>query len=188
MNYYEHHLGDFKKDAAHLTMLQEGAYRRLIDAYYIREAPIASVPATLIYQIAGAHSKPERAAVDFVLQQFFTHDIAVKVYRHKRCDEEIGKYHAKSESARGSANARWSQSKRNATASNPHMRNGSESHALQSPVPSNQSPDTHTDLPPRSRARPAHVNGSEPKARVGVEIEKKSGWKPPTDEEWYAGK
>lgn len=92
MNYYEHHLGDYKRDAAHLTLLQEGAYRRLLDAYYAREQPIPADPEELVYQLAGAHSTIEKKAVDFVLAQFFHADGVARVFRHKRCDKEIKRY------------------------------------------------------------------------------------------------
>ena len=31
MNYYSHHIGDYLTATAHLTLLEHGAYRRLID-------------------------------------------------------------------------------------------------------------------------------------------------------------
>ena len=40
MNYVEHHFGDYAKDTAHLSMLEDGAYRRLLDVYYGREMPL----------------------------------------------------------------------------------------------------------------------------------------------------
>jgi uncharacterized protein YdaU (DUF1376 family) len=152
MNYYEHHLGDFKKDAAHLTMIQEGAYRRLIDLYYIREAPLPSDPDEFIYQLAGAHTKAERVAVDFVIEQFFKFDPTARVYRHKRCDVEIVRFRAKSESAKASANARWSHNGRNANGSANGMQSHSDGNALQSPVSNPQSPDIPTPTPPKGGA------------------------------------
>jgi len=94
MNYYEHHLGDYMRDTAHLSILEDGAYRRLIDAYYIREEPL---PGDLkkCYKLARAQSKAERDAVDSVLEEFF--DLEADGYHHKRCDEEIAKYQAKQE-------------------------------------------------------------------------------------------
>lgn len=42
MNYYEHHLGDYYGKAKHLTLLEHGAYRMLLDLYYIHESPLPS--------------------------------------------------------------------------------------------------------------------------------------------------
>jgi hypothetical protein len=62
-----------------------------------------------------------------VLDEFFTR--TDDGYRHKRCDEEVARYHEKQEKARSSANARWAKSERNANA----MRTHSEGNALQTP-------------------------------------------------------
>lgn len=87
MNYYKHHLGDYSKDTAGLTMLEHGAYRLLIDAYYASEAPI---PADEVYAIAKAGSAIERKAVDKVLRKFFTQD--GESWRQKRVEEELAHY------------------------------------------------------------------------------------------------
>lgn len=89
MNFYEHHLGDYVRDTAHLSMLEDGAYRRLLDAYYIKEMPI---PAALrdAYRLARAQSKPERDAVQIVLGEFF--EETPEGWRHKRCDVEIERF------------------------------------------------------------------------------------------------
>jgi uncharacterized protein YdaU (DUF1376 family) len=92
VNYYEHHLGDYAKNTSHLSMAEDGAYRRLIDAYYIREKPL---PGELkdVCRLARANTKPERDAVQAVLSEFFHKDKAG--WRHNRCDAEIERYQAK---------------------------------------------------------------------------------------------
>ncbi|PUE09012.1 hypothetical protein B9Z51_08765 [Limnohabitans sp. T6-5] len=92
MNYYEHHLGDYVRDTAHLSMVEDGAYRRLIDAYYTREKPL---PADLkdVCRLARAITKPERDAVKVVLEEFFSQ--CPDGWRHKRCDAEISRYQDK---------------------------------------------------------------------------------------------
>lgn len=151
MNYYEHHLGDYVRDTAHLSMLEDGAYRRLMDAYYIREQPL---PPALkdCCRLARAQSKPERDAVDAVLKEFFHQ--SPEGWRHKRCDEEIARYLDKQAKARRSAQARWgsqpvaqqalSDDEGNANASMHAMRPHGEGNASQSPdasshIPANQS-------------------------------------------------
>ncbi|HZR35128.1 MAG TPA: YdaU family protein [Nevskia sp.] len=86
MNYYEHHIGDYLKDAAFLTMVQDGAYRRLLDAYYTREKPL---PADVkeCCKLARAQTKPERDAVAYVLREFF--NLEQDGHHQKRCEEEI---------------------------------------------------------------------------------------------------
>ena len=91
MNYYEHHLGDYLRDTAHLTMLEDGAYRRLLDAYYIKEAPLP-LQIKDVCRLARANQKLERQAVETVLNEFF--EKTEDGWRHKRCDEELARYRA----------------------------------------------------------------------------------------------
>lgn len=86
MNFYKRHLGDYAKDAGHLSMLEHGAYTLLLDRYYTTEAPIPEVDA---YRITRARLKDEIAATDAVLREFFK--LIDGVYTNKRADEEIGR-------------------------------------------------------------------------------------------------
>lgn len=148
MNYYEHHLGDYLRDTAHLSMIEDGAYRRMLDAYYIKEAPL---PKALrdVCRLVRAMTKPERDAVAIVLAEFFTE--GDDGWHHKRCDAEIARYQDKQAKAKRSAEMRWGASKPhsegNANASPDAMRTHSEGNALQSPVTSHQSPDTNVLIP-----------------------------------------
>lgn len=92
MNYYEHHIGDYIKDTAHLTMLEDAAYRRLIDAYYTRETPLPADRKSC-HKLARALSREERAAVDYVLDEFFRLD--EDGWHQSRCDQELARYIAK---------------------------------------------------------------------------------------------
>lgn len=92
MNYYEHHIGDYIKATAHLSMLEDAAYRRLIDAYYTRESPLPA-DRKACYKQARAMTRDERQAVDYVLEEFFT--LEDDGWHQSRCDEELGKYREK---------------------------------------------------------------------------------------------
>lgn len=162
MNYYEHHIGDYLKNTAHLSMLEDAAYRRLLDAYYTREAPLPPAKRDC-YKLARAQSKQERDAVDYVLAEYF--DLDSDGWHQNRCDLEIAKYQGKQEKARASANARWSKthSERNANASGNDMRTHSERNANgmhRAPVPSHQSPDTKQILDTSSLTQP-EIGGDE---------------------------
>jgi uncharacterized protein YdaU (DUF1376 family) len=143
MNYYEHHLGDYMRDTAHLSLMEDGVYRRLIDAYYAREKPLPANVADCC-KLARVSGKTERDAVQYVLREFF--QLAEDGWRQKRCDEVIEKYNSKKAKAKQSADARWdamrTQCERNANA----MRTQCDGNApnLQSPVTSNQEPEKNT--------------------------------------------
>lgn len=153
MNYYEFHIGDYLKNTAHLSMLEDAAYRRLIDAYYTREAPLP-IERRACYKLCRAASKDEREAVDYVLDEFFFEH--ADGWHNERCDAEIFRFKDKQAKAKRSADARWNKqqphSDGNANASPDAMRTHSEGSAprartsSQSPVASNQStnPTTHS--------------------------------------------
>jgi uncharacterized protein YdaU (DUF1376 family) len=95
MNYYKRHIGDYMKDAGHLSLLEHGIYMRLLDVYYTREAPI---PEDQAARLVGARSKDEKEALAVVLGDFFT--LAGGVYSQARCDREIEAMQAKQEANR----------------------------------------------------------------------------------------
>lgn len=84
MNYYEHHLGDYAKDTGHLSMLEHGAYRILLDRYYSTEC---GIPADQAHRLARARSEEECRAVDVVLEEFF--ELVNGVWVHRRVEREI---------------------------------------------------------------------------------------------------
>lgn len=91
MNYFELHLGDYEAATAHLSVLEDGIYGRLLRLYYRTEKPI---PADLkqASRLVRATSKPERDAVQQVLSDFF--ELREDGYHQQRCDEEIERYQA----------------------------------------------------------------------------------------------
>lgn len=96
MNYYERHLGDYAKDTGHLSLIEHGAYCLLLDRYYSTENGIS---VDLVYRVARAKTKDEKAAVDFVLSEFFS--LENGVWFNKRADEEIIKAQKKQVALKG---------------------------------------------------------------------------------------
>lgn len=113
MNYYPRHLGDYARDAGHLTLAEHGAYTLLLDRYYATERPIGREEA---FRICHANSKADREAVTRILREFFRW--TDEGYRNKRADEEIQRAREKSAKASKSAGQRWmrTHSERNANA------------------------------------------------------------------------
>ncbi|PWF25041.1 YdaU family protein [Corticimicrobacter populi] len=97
MNYYPHHIGDYITATAHLSMIEDGAYRRMLDLYYSREQALPSEQKAL-YRLLRARSQEEQEAVDIVLGEFF--EETMDGWIHGRCDEEIEKARASGERAR----------------------------------------------------------------------------------------
>jgi uncharacterized protein YdaU (DUF1376 family) len=104
MHYYPHNIGDYRKDTSHLSLLEHGIYRQLLDSYYLDETPLCNDLAKLM-RSHSVRSAEEQQSLQNVLTDFF--ELTEEGYIHKRCNEIIAQYHGKSDKARASANARW---------------------------------------------------------------------------------
>lgn len=89
MNYFELHVGDYDAATAHLTMLEDAAYGRMLRIYYRTEKPL---PADVkqVCRLVRAQSKPERDAVQAVLSEFFV--LADNGWHQARADEELARF------------------------------------------------------------------------------------------------
>jgi uncharacterized protein YdaU (DUF1376 family) len=135
MHYYEHNIGDYRKDTVHLTLLEHGIYRQLIDSYYLGESPLT----TDIEKLMRTHSirnADEQQAFKNVLSDFF--ELTKNGYIHKRCDKIIAEYHGKSQKARDSANARWGNRNKGVNAN--ALQTQSEGNANHKPLTINHKP------------------------------------------------
>lgn len=97
MEWYKHHIADYMEATRELSMLQDGAYRRLISVYYQQECPIKA-DERVIFRLCNALHHREKEAVRYVLGKFF--DPVEGYYHNTRCDEEILKYQAQREANR----------------------------------------------------------------------------------------
>lgn len=104
MNYYKHHIGDYRKDTQHLNLLEHGIYRQMLDQYYLDENPLTLDHAKLMRTL-NARNADEQKAVENILADFF--EKTPKGYKHKRCERQLSEVYEKSEKARASAKRRW---------------------------------------------------------------------------------
>lgn len=92
MHYYKFHIGDYRRKAASLSILEHGIYRQLIDEYHLTEAPLTNDFEMLCWSI-GARTKEEQDAVTRILNFFFKN--TKKGWFHSTCEEQVGEYKAK---------------------------------------------------------------------------------------------
>lgn len=108
INWYPHHLGDYAKKTQHLTILEHGAYRLLLDYFYSNGGPFPDNKKD-IYRSLRAFNKAERRAIESVLGEFFSQETGSGqslYWNHARAQEEISKYNEISEIKRKAANKR----------------------------------------------------------------------------------
>ncbi|MBP5054340.1 YdaU family protein [Pseudomonas chlororaphis] len=134
MHYYKFNIKDWTRDTAHLSVEEEGVYRRLLDHYYESESPIPRETKLVIRRLRLAGHEE---AVGVILGEFFT--LESDGYHHHRCDEEIAKYHAKATANRENG-SRGGRPKK--PVENPNGSQEEPSHNLnQEPLTTNQEPE-----------------------------------------------
>lgn len=191
MHYYQHNIGDYRKDTGHLTLLEHGIYRQLLDTYYTEESPLT----TDLNKLMRSHSvrnADEVQAFENVLNDFFK--LTEKGYVHDRCDKELEKIYGKSESARASANVRWA--KRNKDIHANVMQTQSECNAIgmlpNNPIPNNPIPNINTYTQefelfwksyPRHEAKSAAMKAFK-KVKVDINILLKAVAQQKTSKQW----
>ena len=105
MYYYQHHIGDYRRDTGHLTLLEHGIYRQLLDLYYLSENPVD----TNAIRLLSIRSTDDCEAYKRVLSDFFIERDGL--YFHKRCDFEIQRFKDKSNKATQNIKTRWNKNK-----------------------------------------------------------------------------
>ena len=140
MNYYPFHIGDYLARTAHLDPIEDIAYRRLIDLYYLREAQLPKDPEEVAKLI---RMRSDVNVVRSVLKEFFSETDTG--WAHQRCDYEISEAQSKRSKAQASAVKRW-HSEGNADAMPPHSE-GNAPNPNPNPNPKGK-PKPLSDYPP----------------------------------------
>ena len=89
MHYYKFNIADYRKDTGHLSTIEHGIYRQLIDWYYLDEQPIPEETQMVIRRLRLGSD--EVMFLQNVLSDFFV--LGKKGYEHKRIEVEIKDYH-----------------------------------------------------------------------------------------------
>ena len=100
MNYYSLHIGDYAAHTQRLSLMEDLAYRRMIDCYYLNERPFSGCSTDVAREVGMIE---QLAAVEYVLLKFFV--LVDGSFSNKRCDDEILKYRAKIEQASNAGKA-----------------------------------------------------------------------------------
>ena len=70
INYYEHHIGDYAAATAHLSLIEDAIYSRMLRRYYLQEVPLPA-DVSQVARLVGARGADEVEAVRVVLGEFF---------------------------------------------------------------------------------------------------------------------
>jgi uncharacterized protein YdaU (DUF1376 family) len=94
MHYYQFNIGDYVSHTRHLSPIEDIAYRRLLDAYYLSERPLNSGLTSVSRQIGLRDYEQE---VKIVLDEFFK--LTEDGWINTRADKEIAHFKGKIEQA-----------------------------------------------------------------------------------------
>jgi uncharacterized protein YdaU (DUF1376 family) len=100
MHYYQFHIGDYKSHTHHLSLLEDLAYRRLLDFYFLHENPIKH--RDIARQIGMREHEED---VMTVLNEFFLS--TPEGFVNPRADKEIKQYKEFSAAGKRGAAKRW---------------------------------------------------------------------------------
>jgi len=105
MHYYQFNIGDYASHTKGLSLMEDLAYRRLMDEYYLNEQALNGC-STGVARNIGMRDHHEE--VEYILNRFFTEKDGK--WFHKRIEEELQNYKkqivSKSKAGRASAKAR----------------------------------------------------------------------------------
>ena len=108
--WYSFYPADYARDTAHLTMIEHGAYRLLLDHCYMTGKPLPANEVHL-HRVCRAFAQEEQSALHNVLHQFFT--LTDDGWVHERVQAELAKSGEISEKRRQAANLRHKNSEKN---------------------------------------------------------------------------
>ncbi len=143
MHYYQHNIGDYARDTGHLSVIEHGIYRLLLDWCYLNEKPITTEQAMRI-------ARGYQVETQSVLSEFF--NLESDGWTHKRVIKEIDDYRVKAEKNRQNG-AKGGRPKPN---NNPV---GSQSDAKHNP---NQEPRTNNQEPITKEIKPRASRKAQP--------------------------
>ena len=85
VDWYPHYIKSYRRKTLHLTTLEHGAYRLLIDAYMLHGQALPNND-NVLAKIAGI-SDTEWLAIATTIRAFFTS--SGTILKHKRCEHEL---------------------------------------------------------------------------------------------------
>ncbi len=108
MHYYQFNIGDYASHTSRLSPIEDLAYRRMLDLYYLSEQPLNGCVTDVARELGLSQYISE---VEYILSKFFIKN--ENSFSQKRIDLEIKKYksNAKNKSKAGKASAKARQAK-----------------------------------------------------------------------------
>lgn len=137
MHYYQFNIGDYSSHTKGLSLIEDLAYRRLIDEYYLSEHAFNGCSADVARLIGLRDNLQE---VEYVLNRYFSKD--GDSWHHRRIDSDIEDYRQKQEK-RSNAGKKSAEARQKSTCDEQVLNEcstGVELTKNQEPITNNQEP------------------------------------------------
>jgi uncharacterized protein YdaU (DUF1376 family) len=141
MHYFPFHIGDYKSHTHHLNMIEDLAYRRILDHYYLHEVPIKQ--REIARQIGMRDNEQE---VLSVLDEFFVS--TDEGFINPKADKIIASYHEMVAAGKRGAAKRWL--------------NPADAHPIATPIPTPIATINHKPKPINTATSVATPDGVSP--------------------------
>ena len=171
MHYYPFNIGDYARRTQHLSLMEDLAYRRLLDLYYLDEQTFNDRSTDVLSREIGMREQSDD--VEYILAKFFPNGV------NKGADEVLGEYRKKKkqQSSAGKASAKARQLK-----ASERMSNGRSTDVQPT---NNQEPITKNQEPERERKEGAPTEDEiSPfgELQTITSVMAFNGFKPPTED------
>ena len=138
MHYYQFNIGDYLSHTSHLDLLEDLAYRRMIEWCYLHESPLPFD----VKQIAKKIRMQEHCdCITAVLQEFFSDND--DGWFNERVVKELKTYKSLSNKRKKAANKRWANTGKASKGDASALQVASKSNTKQEPLTINQEPLTN---------------------------------------------
>lgn len=143
MHYYQFNLGDYARDTQHLDDMEDLAYRRMLDLYYLKEKPLPRNKEQIARLI---RMRSHIESIANVLQEFFVCE--PDGYHNAGADKVLEKIYSKSFKAKKAAEKRWSKNNNLEDANAKQKQSKSNADGM---LPNTQDPLPNTQLSNRAK-------------------------------------
>lgn len=192
MNYYQHHIGDYDSATAHLSLVEDAIYSRLIRLYYRTEKPLPT-DINQVARLIRVTKNSEKIFVERLLSEFFS--LTDNGWMQKRCDEEIADYHRKAETnkANGSKGGRPKKQTQTVNSENPEKtqsvilgyENETQTKGNQEPRTNNQEPITKNLKSTQNASAENSAEPEKPETQAAPEKPELPDYRPPDPDERF---
>lgn len=104
MHYYPFNIGNYRRDAGHLSLVEHGVYRQLIDTYYLNETALPD-DMQWLKRVHRIESPEETGALESVLRDFF--ELRDGRWHHNGCERVLSEYRDRMQKRSLAAKSRW---------------------------------------------------------------------------------